>query len=66
MKNFWNIRVFSAYVSEMITDPEWAPARVCTLGLSQYFRFDPEQELESTLGVCRSQSQFLKDLLKFL
>jgi len=31
--------------------PEWTPAGVCILGWSwsQYFRFEPEQELESTL-----------------
>ena len=39
--------------SEMIMEPEWTPAGVCILGWSrsrsQYFRFEPEQEPESTL-----------------
>jgi len=53
-------------MSEMIMEPEWAPAGVCILGRSrsQYFRF--ETEPESTLRSVQEQSKILRDLLKFL
>ena len=48
--------------------PEWTPAGVCILGRSrsrsQYFRFEPEQELEqeSALKSAQEPINFLKEL----
>ena len=44
--------------------PEWTPAGVCILGWSrnrsQYFRFDPEQEPESTLRSVQEPIEIFK------
>jgi len=46
------------FLPEMITVPEWTPAGVWIFGRSQYFRFKPEQEPESTI---RSMREPIKD-----
>jgi len=44
--------------------PEWTPVGVCILGWSrsrsQYFRFEPEQEPESTLRSVQEQNKNFK------
>jgi len=49
----------------MITEPGWTPAGVWIFCRSQYFKFKPEQEPESTFRSVQEPIKHFKGLIKF-